>query len=661
MILDRAKQSVYPLAAGVQCLISFAAILFLRSWQSIWIVSACQVLSIIILSGRLRTGIYSFISILAFTGPLLLMHGVINPQFPAVFHAFGFLPVRPDGLIHAAKLGGRLSFVSNAGIVVSQVPLLMLTKSLLRLRCPTKMVFAIIMAISLVKEMKRRVMIIAIAQLARGVPIYGGLIQRLRALSSLVIPLVVSSLVSSQRRADCLKSRGLEFAFETKGNYRKSATCCRIETIHVKSKETVTINEGDFVIWLSGVDTGKSLLARAIALPIDHEVAIEYSTTGNAEINEMVLTRDIGWIPTDTRHLFSGFAETVEEEISLTVQQYGNVTENSSEVATILKSFGLEELRQQDPFTLSGGECFRLALALSFAKGSRFHIIDESLEFVDEEQKDQLSRTLIYQASSRKAALLLFTNKSPILLPTRSKIHRFNNRNHNLEQKNTNIDKLRLSANTVLVAENLSFSYASGFQINDVNLTLNVGEIVRLRGLNGTGKTTLLKCLALLVNSTGHIKAINLETGELDEIKSKRKRHMWSHRVGYVFQNPADQLFCASVKNEIGFNVINDRFVTTVINVLGLYPYLQNNPLDLPLPMQRLIALATVFAKRPPVILLDEPTAFLDDRLANIVVEAIRKYRDAGHAFIIVSHDERINSLRTDQNLCMLEGRIVPI
>src|SRR5437763_5681603 len=165
-------------------------------------------------------------------------------------------------------------------------------------------------------------------------------------------------------------------------------------------------------------------------------------------------------------------------------------------------------------------------------------------------------------------------------------------------------------------AAGLSFAYPGGRRVlTDVGFTIAAGESVGLVGPNGAGKTTLFLCLAgVLPVAPGHVRVCGL-----DPAVPAARRQLPS-RVGVVFQNSDDQLFNATVFDDVAFGPLNlglpaDEVRTRTAEALervGLTGQEHRVPFHLSGGEKRRAALAGVLAMRPDVLLLDEPSIFLD-------------------------------------------------
>ncbi len=223
---------------------------------------------------------------------------------------------------------------------------------------------------------------------------------------------------------------------------------------------------------------------------------------------------------------------------------------------------------------------------------------------------------------------------------------------------------------SILEVKNLTYTYGGNTPfindaVSDVNFTIESGEIVGIIGHTGSGKSTLVSHLnGLLKPSDG--KVLLLEKDIWENPKEIRKIRS---KVGLVFQYPEYQLFEETVYADIAFGPKNmglkgeeleDR-VKEICEIIGIKPeYLDKSPFDLSGGEKRRVAIAGVMAMRPQVIVFDEPTAGLDPKGRQDVIEIIRQYRKAtGATVIIISHSMEDMAYLTDRLLVMSKGKLV--
>lgn len=189
-----------------------------------------------------------------------------------------------------------------------------------------------------------------------------------------------------------------------------------------------------------------------------------------------------------------------------------------------------------------------------------------------------------------------------------------------------------------------SFAYDNGHVAVD-NVTLHIADNERLAiiGQNGAGKTTLSRLLnGLRLPSKGTVAVNGAHTHETrtDQISSI---------VGYVFQNPDDQIFCRTIEAEIRYALDareiaqgeREERITWAAQTCGLEKELQTNPLDLPLARRKFVTIAALLATRPKYLILDEPTAGLDAVGTATLLNIIDVAQAKNMALIAITHDMR--------------------
>lgn len=210
--------------------------------------------------------------------------------------------------------------------------------------------------------------------------------------------------------------------------------------------------------------------------------------------------------------------------------------------------------------------------------------------------------------------------------------------------------------------KNVTFTYPNGYTaVEGVSLTISKGESVAIVGQNGAGKTTMVKLLnALLRTSSGSVIVDDIDISTLTTAEASKK-------IGYVFQNPGDQIFNNTVYNEIAYilryNKLSkedvDRLVKDAAQVCGIVEYLEVNPYDLPFSLRKFVTIATVIAMGSEYVILDEPTAGQDYdgliRQKNIIEELIRRNRTV----ITITHDMEFVIENFDRIIVMANKKVV--
>lgn len=204
----------------------------------------------------------------------------------------------------------------------------------------------------------------------------------------------------------------------------------------------------------------------------------------------------------------------------------------------------------------------------------------------------------------------------------------------------------------------IGFDYADRLVLKDLSFALYRGERVALVGPNGAGKTTLLHLLVGLKRpTTGDILAFGKPR------RAERDFHDVRARVGLLFQDSDDQLFCPSVLEDVAFGPLNlgrsageaRAEATRTLDELGLGDFADRITHRLSTGEKRLVALATVLAMRPDVLLLDEPTNGLDEPTEQRLVAHLSTL---DQAMIIVSHDKGVLERLSTRTIRLADGRL---
>lgn len=218
------------------------------------------------------------------------------------------------------------------------------------------------------------------------------------------------------------------------------------------------------------------------------------------------------------------------------------------------------------------------------------------------------------------------------------------------------------SGTPIIEVEEIHYTYPNGMHaIDGVSLTINRGEFIAIMGENGAGKTTLVKHFnGLLKPQRGRVLVDGLDTSKTSVAALARK-------VGLVFQNPDDQLFAESVEEEIKFGLRNFGFEDEVIekrvewalNLLGVERYRKSSPFTLSGGERKRVALASVLAWDPEVVVLDEPTIGQDYAQKERLRHFLMQLRTREKTIITVTHDVEFVAENRPRVILMAGGRII--
>ena len=210
--------------------------------------------------------------------------------------------------------------------------------------------------------------------------------------------------------------------------------------------------------------------------------------------------------------------------------------------------------------------------------------------------------------------------------------------------------------------KDLHFSYPTGLEaLRGINLTIDDGEFLAVMGQNGAGKTTLVKHFnGLLKPTTGEVLVDGVSTRDVSVAKLARN-------VGFVFQNPDHQLFSETVEDEIAFALKNFGFEEAVIekqvewalNLLDIAEYRKTSPFMLSGGERKRVALASILAWDPQVIILDEPTIGQDHQQKEKLQQFILQLNAQKKTVVVVTHDVEFVAECNPRVILMSQGKIL--
>jgi energy-coupling factor transport system ATP-binding protein len=214
----------------------------------------------------------------------------------------------------------------------------------------------------------------------------------------------------------------------------------------------------------------------------------------------------------------------------------------------------------------------------------------------------------------------------------------------------------------MIEAKDVYFKYPNGVEaLRGISLTIQNGEFIAIMGQNGAGKTTLVKHFnGLLKPTRGKVLVDQVETTKVSVASLARD-------VGFVFQNPDHQLFSETAEEEIGFGLKNFGFkedvieqrVTWALNLLALTQYRKTSPFVLSGGERKRVALASVLAWDPKILILDEPTIGQDYQQKEKLRQFILQMTTQRRTIIVVTHDVEFVAECNPRVLLMQGGKIV--
>ncbi len=465
----------------------------------------------------------------------------------------------------------------------------------------------------------------------------------------------------------------------------------------------LSIRPGVLTAVLGGSGSGKTTLGKLLAgwLRPGHSGTLTGSLTLAGEpltfrgleddprINPSAWSTRVGYVPQDAAAMLSTVRSTVAEELAFGLENRGTPRPDMLRaVAGTAEQTGLTALLDRDPATLSGGELRRLAMACAVIQNPGVLVLDEPLASLDAAGIIQV-RDLINRLTGAGTAVVLLSQSADglarsaghwIILDggtaTASGPPRELIRSAELARTGTVLPTVihtlpavragapEPEAAPVLELEGLGFGYpgtgdAPGEpMLRDLGLTVRPGEIVAITGPNGAGKSTLLRHFnGLLRPHSGDVRVrgrsiAGIPTGRI------------AASVGLLFQHPRDQLFERTVLREASFGLrrLHGRDAGAraheALEAVGLSGAAQSHPAELPASQQRLLALATVLARCPAVLALDEPTVGLDRHGLERLDHAVAAAAARGAAVVLVTHDAAYARATAHRVLALDGGRL---
>lgn len=204
----------------------------------------------------------------------------------------------------------------------------------------------------------------------------------------------------------------------------------------------------------------------------------------------------------------------------------------------------------------------------------------------------------------------------------------------------------------------IRFKYNSRYILNGLNLSVAPGDRIGLVGPNGSGKTTLCQIImGLLAPESGDIEIFGkpkVKEQDFQEIRG---------RIGFLFQDADDQLFCPTVLEDVAFGPLNmgktpaeaKRIVAATLTALNLRGFEERITYQLSGGEKRLVSLATVLAMEPDMLILDEPTSGLDEETTERIIHVLS---ESHLTFILISHDRDFLERTTNKILNIKNGMI---
>lgn len=487
------------------------------------------------------------------------------------------------------------------------------------------------------------------------------------------------------------------------------------------------VHAGERVAVTGRTGAGKSTLALAAGGFIPRVVRAKLAGTVHidgidaASSEPSALVGRVGLIFATPANQLSASKQTVREELAFGLENLGVERDDmDARIDSVLERLGIAHLADREPFALSGGEQQRVAIASIVAMGTKVLVLDEPTAQLDPAGTADVGALLAELAAQGTAVLCV--EHDPTILGAMDRVVVLDGgRVIGVDRPGTALGRsvagsvglpsptlVRLAevggiepqlafdvdavaagllASTLtapsddlapgagapwkparerpavaLEIDGLIHRYPNGVEaVRGVSVGIRAGQSVAILGQNGSGKTTLVKHLnGLLRASAGEVRIDGRATtgDRVDQLAAT---------VGFVFQNPDDQLFERSVEREVAFGPRNLGFapgdvialVERSLAAVGLLEHRTTNPYDLDLSRRKLVALASVLAMDPAILVLDEPTTGQDPEGIARVGAVVAAWRAAGRTAIAITHDMEFAATSFERIVVMRLGSVI--
>jgi energy-coupling factor transport system ATP-binding protein len=484
----------------------------------------------------------------------------------------------------------------------------------------------------------------------------------IRAMKLVLEGIVVRLLSSIGKLAYAGESKDISMLHAATGALTAIIVAAGYEEQNVLKNAHITIDPGEFVLLLGLNKSGKTTLLRLLSGYIPHVIGTfqGHIKIGKADLKDMELdeiSKIIRFLPDNPADAIAGL--TVGQEVELTAKSPEDGT-------SALRAMGIESIRNQETHKLSGGEKCRCALAGILASDVQIVLLDNPLEPLDEQGRQEFIRTLLDFWKHSGATIIVADHLYYEFIPYVSRCILLDQgrvlKNHSGPIEIDSI--LRVTPPGSLVGLKLEVPHAKSEEViaqlqnvtyvNDgaqilkgCSFKVRRGEIVALTGANGSGKTT----------------AINILAGFLKPSSGTVRLNVGARRLNYVFQDFQAHLTKATVAEQLQLQPKLDgwdteqaqRHYERVLHWTGLRP--DGETAELHTSDARMLALSEI-GDAANFLILDEPSVGLDVSELEKIVLLLRDLISAGKSALVVTHDKRLLRYAT-RVIRMAHGQVV--
>ncbi len=416
------------------------------------------------------------------------------------------------------------------------------------------------------------------------------------------------------------------------------------------------INPGEIVAVFGASGCGKTTLLHAINGLIPHHSSHRVKgvvSAGGLDVSSYPPERRCRHMGTVLQNFESQIVHgRVDDELAFGPE---NLAEDSVSIGVkvdrLCSTLGLPP--QADPALLSGGMQQKLCIGGALAMDVPLLLLDEPFSNIDRWSADILCEQLS-KIRDMGTSVLLTEHRFDIVSRVADRMLRLEGGRmidvHGPDT--TELPRIRSagSGEQILRMDSVRFSYKIGRPIiKDADMVLHQGESVVLTGPNGSGKSTLLRLAAGLRRP---------DSGRV-ELFGRRSTVSRARGVcGLVWQNPGHQLFMGTVMDEMTMNCRNPEYAMGLLEELGLSDLSSRHPLSLSEGEKRRLAVASVLAGEPDILLLDEPTLGQDRQSLSMVLDSLISRCEDGMALLTVTHDPEVASCLSGREIRLENGSL---
>jgi energy-coupling factor transport system ATP-binding protein len=340
----------------------------------------------------------------------------------------------------------------------------------------------------------------------------------------------------------------------------------------------------------------------------------------------------------------------VEDEVAFGPEQRGVAAHQiDTRIDTALGAVGLADLRHRALDTLSGGELQRVHIAAALAQQPRLLALDEPTSQLDPIAAQQVIDALVSLHKQHGTALVLAEHRVErlIALGAQTVLHITPEAGCQILTHAPSRPQLPPRTRTepgdiVLDARGVSVRYGRHPALHPTDICLCEGDIVALRGRNGSGKSSLLRALVNLApRASGTVSLDMHDTANIPTATLCR-------RIGYLPQDPNALLYAETVRDELALTLRNHGLpidparIHAMLDAVGLRDMAGRYPRDLSAGQRQRVALAAILVTQPRVLLLDEPTRGMDDAARLALTHLLDGWAAQGMAILIATHDDAL-------------------